>query len=337
MRRHAKVKREIDQSPLNKLCDELQVRAELPAIEELRLGGGAAVDAIGGLRLYTAVYPCKVEGCGGIYTTTGSLSSHYMNDHKGVERGDLKGWPTIHAQRLSFASGFQQLFHVNPPPTPLLTQLPLLSESESDSQMRPQPKPFRSAGLSWFKEMQEEVEGITRKHQLDSADPRDVSCWMTRTQWQAHVAGHEGDFLRSLVAAPKKGEFPQLRETVTKIFQEAVGFITKTPHLILQKLHTKDPMKGWVILSLTLSPTQLICLYAPLILTSLSAILMAALTFLLLSGYLTDPFQHIRTVKHLGSMLWSQPSSLHSCCGTGEITSFLCQHPQRSSLTGSGL
>lgn len=226
-----------------KLYKKLKVRDMLPSVEELGLcNGNSVIDPIGGLRVYTGAFPCMVEGCPKIFTNFRSLTNHYNDWHKDVQRVlGAKDWPAVHAQRIAKAHGFNSLVRVNPPPPPPLARgssVPDFQSSLSSSQ------PLPSGARSWLAGMRAEVGELVGERSHETTEARDMSAWIAKTRWHKHIANQDDGFLCSLVAMPRKDEFPGLLSVTRKIFKDAMDVIPATPHLILQKLCTKDPVKG---------------------------------------------------------------------------------------------
>ena len=75
-----------------------------------------------------------------------------------------------------------------------------------------------------------------------SDDPRFFCPWLRYTRWQDLTLGKDIGELISLVAHPKKTEFPLLVEGVWSLFQSSSALMDSTSELILQRLNTPKPV-----------------------------------------------------------------------------------------------
>jgi hypothetical protein len=88
-----------------------------------------------------------------------------------------------------------------------------------------------------------ELEELDREDHNVAINAWQISPWLLSMHWHEHIEGHDVSELRSLVAVPKKEEFPMLHEAIKNIFTAGTVLIDRCPELVLQCLNTPDPVK----------------------------------------------------------------------------------------------
>lgn len=194
-------------------CNELDPAASFP--DPAQLNG---ISPLGSLTLYKNALLCRIPGCRRVYSTVASMETHCRETHGSEKRHNA--WPMVYAQRLNHNT-HNILFRIKPP-------------AEFHANVDPE---------GWLARLEETVQQAVKPVSLTSHDPRDRTPWLSVTKWLEHVGSHEPEFLRSLVAMPKKDEFPLLAKAVDHIMNTAMQLIPLTPDLILQKINSGNPDK----------------------------------------------------------------------------------------------
>lgn len=71
-------------------------------------------------------------------------------------------------------------------------------------------------------------------------DPRNVCAWLRFSKYDKLVQGQDPDQVRKLASTPNENEFPNLREAVSRFFEQALGEIKNVSDLSLQIINTED-------------------------------------------------------------------------------------------------
>ncbi len=162
--------------------------------------------------------------CRKIYGKDG-LRAHTSKEHSGMPKIHPKFLRHVHVQQLNRGShkSYFEVFPTNPPrPTTRNDDLISLIRMHRDST----------------------IESYTP----EKLDARVVTPWLLAVQWHEHIQPFSTDQLRELVEMPSNGDpFYGLKEGVLKLFKTAYKIIPETDLLILQRLNTDDPLKGYFI------------------------------------------------------------------------------------------
>lgn len=211
---HVACRSSVSDEVLANTCRDCGIVGALPLIK-------SKVPAITGLFLHPRALSCSQSGCDKIYGTLGSMKKHHYQAHAGVPTPS--SWSTVFAQRLdnSLTNSF---FEVDLPPS--------------------QSPPSTTA---WLDVIESAIQFSVNADPLVVQDPRQLNSWLRAVGWASHVKSFNAEFLRMLVVAPAKDEFPGLKEGVIHKFTADVELIRQTPLLALQKLNTEDPLKTYAL------------------------------------------------------------------------------------------
>jgi hypothetical protein len=161
--------------------------------------------------------------CLRIYGKDG-LRAHTSREHSGMPKTHPKFLRHVHVQQLNRGS-HKKYFEVFPPNPPRRT--------------------IQSADLVSL--LRKERDLTIDSYTPEKLDARVVTPWLRAVQWHEHIQAFPTNKLRDLVEMPStRDPLYGLKEGVLNLFHTAYRIIPKTDLLILQRLNTDDPLKGYV-------------------------------------------------------------------------------------------
>lgn len=153
------------------------------------------------------------------------MSNHHYAQHKEIP--NPKTWSECMVQQFN-RSNTKTYFKVTIPPT-----------SSTDLS----PPSSRQILTAFIEDARKEVDGIHDSIKAEISNACLISPWLLSCKWHVYTEGYDTEALRSMVTYPKPSEFPGLAALVSIYCQHIIEMIAITDQLVLQRLHTPDPLK----------------------------------------------------------------------------------------------
>lgn len=150
---------------------------------------------------------------------------HHYAKHKGITLP--KGWNECMVQRLN-QSNSRTFFKVTVPPVSS-AEIPPLSSKQILSTL--------------IEDTRKKVNNVHSTIKAEISNARLISPWLLSCKWHIYTEGYETETLQSMVAYPKPSEFPGLAALVSIYCKHIIDTMAITDQLVLQRLHTPDPLK----------------------------------------------------------------------------------------------
>jgi len=199
----------LHQSDLDVICDQYNIPATFIPIQ-------GPVPQIQGLTLIRNGHQCL--HCGLMSTQRSIIEKHHRRMH--VKDGLETHIKELALQRLSSLCNSRKYFSVQ------------LAEDPAGSSVE-------------VHDLRQKCDAAYASFKPSHNDDRIVSPWLLTTRWPEHFATYDLSKLRKLVEFPSRNEdsLVRLEKGVLAVMQGGLGFIVKTPVLVLQELNSPDPVK----------------------------------------------------------------------------------------------
>ena len=214
---HPNVVGRIPTDVLHQIEEKYNIVSHLPVI-------AGPIPPLDGLPIGRGFVECPE--CKRIYGKDG-LRAHHSKVHSGLPRSHASSLRYVHAQQLNKGNNksYFEVFPTSP-------SKPKVPDDDIISFLR--------------KNRDSNIESYSP----DRLDARVVTPWLRAVHWHEHVQPFSIDILRSLVEIPSKNDaIYGLKNGILNLFQVAYKIIPETDLLILQRLNTDDPLKGYVVIS----------------------------------------------------------------------------------------
>jgi len=206
---HKIKKTNLSQTLLDNLCSQHSISITFPVIQ-------GPISQIHGLALYQDYFQCKY--CELISKQKAIIERHHQSIH--AKEGLNFDVEKVAAQRLSSLPQSKKYFAV------------IMTNGPVNSNIR-------------VEDLRHKCDAAYASFKPSQCDDRTVSPWLLTTRWPEHFATYDLSKLRKLVEFPSRNEdfLARLEKGVLAVMQGGLGYIVKTPVLVLQELNSPDPVK----------------------------------------------------------------------------------------------